>query len=135
MIRDYVRKYYLDQDNNCAEALLHAADEALSLHLSPEAYRLVAGYGGGLGCGDTCGAICGAVAVVSYLLVGESAHSTPGFRTACADCTHAMREAFGATSCVSIAPRFKSKETRCLPTVERAADVLEDVLKRHGVDQ
>ena len=33
MIREYVAKYYQGQNLNCAEALLHAADEALSLHL------------------------------------------------------------------------------------------------------
>lgn len=133
MIRDYVKKYYLEQDNNCAEALLHAADEALSLHLPPETFRMVAGYGGGMGCGETCGAICSALAVVSHLFVGERAHATPGFRAACADCMRTMKRTFGGTACVAIAPRFKNRETRCLHTVELAADALEEVLRRHGM--
>ena len=58
MIRELVPKYYLEQNNNCAEALLRAADEALSLGLPPESFRLVAGFGGGFGCGRTCGAVC-----------------------------------------------------------------------------
>ena len=31
MIRDFVEKYYLDQDYNCAETLLLAANEAYGL--------------------------------------------------------------------------------------------------------
>ena len=133
MIREYVAKYYQGQDNNCAEALLHAADEALSLHLPPESFRLVAGYGSGLGCGETCGAVCSAVAVLSLLMVQENAHATPGFREACADCVRELKQTFGAVRCVEIAPRFKSKEVGCLNTVELAADALETVLRQHGL--
>ena len=99
MIRELVPKYYLEQNNNCAEALLHAAAEALSLNLPPEAFRLVAGYGSGMGCGLTCGAISCAVAVVSQLAVGARAHETPGFKRACAGCVAALRGALGGAAC------------------------------------
>lgn len=48
MIRDHVKCYMKEQNNNCAEALLHAADDELGLHLPPESFRLIAGYGGGM---------------------------------------------------------------------------------------
>ena len=133
MIRELVPKYYLEQNNNCAEALLHAADEALSLNLPPEAFRLVAGYGSGMGCGLTFGAISCAVAVVSQLAVGARAHETPGFKRACAGCVAALREALGGADCREIAPRLKTRETRCLRTVELAADALEAYLKENGL--
>ena len=133
MIRELVPKYYLEQNNNCAEALLRAADEALSLGLPPESFRLGAGFGGGFGCGRTCGAVCSAVAVLSHLMVGPCAHETPGFRKACADCVAALREKLGAVECREIAPRLKSRETRCLTTVELAADALEAALKQQGL--
>lgn len=132
MIREHVEKYYLGEGFNCAEALLHAADDALLLQLPQEAFKLMSGYGGGMACGETCGAICSALAVVSYLFVDGCAHNTPGFRAKCADCMRSLREAFGSTQCVDIHPKFKSRETRCLPTIERAADVLEEVLKKYG---
>ena len=34
MLRDYVKKYYLEQRRNCAESLLRAANEAYGLNLT-----------------------------------------------------------------------------------------------------
>ena len=132
MIRDHVKCYMKEQNNNCAEALLHAADDELGLHLPPESFRLIAGYGGGMGCEKTCGAICSALAVLSFLSVGRCAHETEGFRALCGGCVQRMEQAFGSIDCASIKVRYRDPETGCLGVVERAADVLEDVLVKEG---
>ena len=132
MIRDHVKTYMKEQNNNCAEALLHAADDALGLHLPPEAFRLIAGYGGGMCCEKACGAICSALSVLSFLSVGRCAHETEGFRELCGGCVRQLEQAFGSIDCASIKARYRDPASGCLGVVERAADVLEDVLKQAG---
>ena len=48
-------------------------------------------------------------------------------------CVAALREALGGADCREIAPRLKTRETRCLRTVELAADALEAYLKENGL--
>ena len=55
MLRDYVKKYYLEQRRNCAESLLRAANEAYGLNLTEADFALLSGFGGGMGCGSVCG--------------------------------------------------------------------------------
>ena len=48
MLRDYVKKYYLEQRRNCAESLLRAANEAYGLNLTEADFALLSGFGGGM---------------------------------------------------------------------------------------
>lgn len=41
MLRDYVKKYYLEQRRNCAESLLRAANEAYGLNLTEADFALL----------------------------------------------------------------------------------------------
>jgi len=125
MTRDFVEKYYLAQDRNCAETLFLAANEAYGLGLTGEDCKLVSAFGGGLGCGSTCGALCGAMAVLGKLRVGERAHATAGFREECAALAAEFEKELGAMDCKTLAAKYKSPEQRCLQTVLLAADVLD----------
>ena len=54
MLRDYVKKYYLEQRRNCAESLLRAANEAYGLNLTEADFALLSGFGGGMGGDCSC---------------------------------------------------------------------------------
>ena len=49
MLQERAKQYY-DQDYNCAETILRAANDEYQLGLDEAALRLAAGFGGGMGC-------------------------------------------------------------------------------------
>ena len=55
MLRDNVKKYYLEQDYNCAETILRCIDEEYGIGLTEDDFKLVSAFGGGMGCGSSCG--------------------------------------------------------------------------------
>lgn len=57
MLRDNVKKYYLEQDYNCAETILRCIDEEYGIGLTEDDFKLVSAFGGGMGCGSSCGRI------------------------------------------------------------------------------
>jgi len=128
MIRDFVKKYYIDQNCNCAESVFLAANEALTLGLTKEDAKLISGFGGGIGCGSVCGALAGSVAILGKVCIGESAHKTPGFKEKQTELKSKFEEKLGSILCCEIKPKFFNETDRCLATVLAAADVLDEVL-------
>ena len=129
-IRDYAKKYYLDQNRNCAESVFLAAGEALGLGVTAEDAKLIAAFGGGMGCGSTCGALAGAMAILGKCLVQGDAHSTEGFKERCAALKAAFEQRLGGIDCDALKPLRFREEGRCLATVELACDVLQEQLGR-----
>ena len=46
MLRDNVKKYYLEQDYNCAETILRCIDEEYGIGLTEDDFKLVSAFGG-----------------------------------------------------------------------------------------
>ena len=111
MLRETAKKYYLEQNYNCAESVLRAANEEY-----------------GLGCGGVCGALSGGIAALSRLRVSDRAHTTPGFSGECAGLVAAFEEKAGSCQCSELKARFFREGTRCLDTVEIGCQALEEYL-------
>ena len=126
MLRDNVKKYYLEQDYNCAETILRCIDEEYGIGLTEDDFKLVSAFGGGMGCGSSCGALCGAMAALGRLTVNTRAHATDGFKDTCADLVEAFRNKLGNTDCSELVKVYKKDDVRCLETVCLAADVFEE---------
>ncbi len=126
MIRDYTRKYYLDENCNCAEAVFLAASEALDLGLTLEDSRMICAFGGGMGCGSLCGALAGSMAILGKYMVTDRAHTTEGFKESCAALKAEFERRLGSIFCDDIKTNNFNENERCLLTVQVAADVLED---------
>ena len=133
MIRDYTRKYYLEQNCNCAETVFLAASEALNLGLTLEDAKLICAFGGGMGCGSTCGALAGSMAILGKCMVKDRAHTTEGFKESCAALKEEFEKRMGSTFCDDIKKNNFNENERCLLTVQIAADVLEAHLKALGI--
>ena len=123
-----IREIFLDGNYNCAEAVLLWANERYGLNVAPADVRLVSGFGGGLGCGENCGALLGAMAALSKVMVNDRAHTTPGFREACAELVDRFRADLGSIECVDLKEKYRRPDVRCLYVVERAAAILEDYM-------
>lgn len=131
MLKERVYAYFIDGDYNCAESLLHAANDEYNLALSPDSYRLIASFGGGMGGGHACGALCAAQAVLGRLCVTDRAHQTEGFGPTCAALYQAFEQDLGSAECTVLKQKYRNDEMRCLKTVELAADTLERFLRQH----
>lgn len=135
MLRDKVRKYYLEQDYNCAETILRCIDEEYQLGLEEADFHLVSAFGGGMGCGSSCGALCGAMAALGRLVVKMRAHATEGFKETCADYVKRFEEKLGSTECLELVKQYKKEDIRCMETVCLAADVFEEFFLTHGLEK
>lgn len=131
MLREKVEKYYLEQDYNCAEAILRCINGEYQLGLTEDDFKLVSAFGAGMGCGSSCGALCGAMAALGRLLVKTRAHATDGFKDICGDYVAAFRERLGNTDCSELVKVYKKEDVRCLETVCLAADVFEEFYREN----
>ena len=131
MLRDKVKKYFLDEGRNCAESMLMAASEEYGLGLGESEIELMRGFGGGMGAGITCGAISGSVAALSKLICvkvdKDTAHEvTGGF-------IGEFEKRFGSTLCDALVPTYKKEDTRCYELLLMVADLLDETLDKHKV--
>ena len=124
-----VRELFLEKNYNCAETILLWANQRYGLRIAPEDVRLASGFGGGLGCGETCGALLGALAALSKALVQDRAHTTPGFREACAELVDRFRADLGSIECTELKEKYRRPDVRCLYVVERAAAILDNYMR------
>ncbi|MFR1808683.1 MAG: C-GCAxxG-C-C family (seleno)protein, partial [Pygmaiobacter massiliensis] len=125
MLKERAKKYYLQENRNCAEAVLMAANEVYGLDIPPESIAMIGGFGGGMGCGGVCGALSGAVAAVGKRVIETKAHDTEGLSETCATLVEDFEKELGSTLCTELKAKYKTEDQRCAETVERAADVLE----------
>lgn len=130
MLKEKAVAYYRDDDRNCAEAILMAANDVYKLGLSPETIHIIGGFGGGMGCGDACGALSGAVAVLSAMDKAPKAHESETLKADCAALAAAFEAKLGSTRCDVLTPKYKTEADRCVKTVQLAAEVLADFLKK-----
>ena len=130
------KEYYLKQNNNCAEAMLHIANELCGLNLEKDDYKLVGAFGGGMGCGLACGALCGSLAALGEIYISESAHETEGFREICAEYVESFQSIFGNTECRVIKPKwFRNDGTRCLEIIDKNTELFERFIREHRIKE
>lgn len=128
MTRDYVENYYLNQNYNCAESLLRAANDAYQLGIPEESFKLVGGFGAGMGCGTSCGALCAGISAIGMSCIRTKAHETPELKDLTTRFVEGFRAQMGSEACDEIVKTFKKPDVRCVETVLRAADLLDQVL-------
>ena len=126
-LKEKAAEYDMD-GYNCAECILHAANEQWQLGLSEADMRLVSGFGAGMQCGDICGALTASVCVISRKIVRTKAHDCPALQPLVQQMISAFEQAAQARTCARIRPRAFNETTRCLTTVETAADILEQLM-------
>jgi len=133
MLKDTARKQYLANDLNCAEAVLHGADEEYSYHLPDVCFRQIGAFGGGCAIGSLCGAIAGAVAVLGQELIETKAHETPSLSEVVGDFMSMFHGRHGSFLCSDLKPVSFEEKNRCASIVESSAEMLELTLKKYGL--
>lgn len=152
MLKDLLNTYYFDQNYNCAESVLRAANEYYDLKIEDRDMILMAGFGAGMQVGNTCGAVLGAIGALSMMYVEAKAHESilikpkvtlflERFQERLAqaiareqngaeEAQKGEAEGFpaGSVLCRDIRPACFRPEGRCILTVEAACDALEDAV-------
>ena len=129
MLKDHIEKYYFDQNYNCAEAMLHAANEYYGLGLDEKAMKLVSGFGAGMQTGNICGTVLSGIAVISQKYVETKAHESADIKPVTQKYLRSFREALnGSLLCKDLKAQYFQPEKRCLAVVLEACDVLEQII-------
>ncbi len=131
MLKDVCDKYYFSRNYNCAETILHAANEYYDLGLHERDMILVAGFGAGMQTGNTCGTLLSAISILSMKYVEAKAHESADIHDVSLMLTRKFNAKFGSTLCKEIKPKFFEPEIRCQNTVHLACDILEEVLAEY----
>lgn len=131
MLKDYIEKYYFEQNYNCAETILRAANEYYDLKLHDRDMIMVGAYGAGIQSGNTCGAVLSAAAVLSLKYVEARAHESKDIRPVVQKLLRKFNEKYGSILCKDIKAQSFKPEYRCKMTVETACDILEETISEY----
>ena len=131
MLKDCYEKYYYDQNYNCAETMIRAANEYYDLGLHDRDMIMLGGYGAGMQTGNTCGAILAAVSVLSMKYVEQKAHESSDIRPVTTAFIREFNKRYGSILCKDIKPQSFDPKFRCKKTIETACDILEEVLEEY----
>lgn len=132
MLKDFFEKYYYEQNYNCAETMIRAANEYYDLKLHDRDMIMLGGYGAGIQTGNTCGAILAAVSVLSMKYVEQKAHESKDIRPVTTELIRRFNMKYGSILCKDIKPQSFEPGVRCKKTIEAACDILEEVLADYG---
>ena len=127
MLNDIAKSIYLERNMNCAEAVLHAADEAYGYHLDDACFKLIGGFGGGCSCGNLCGAVAASIAALGYETIETKANETPALGEKCKAFMETFTERYGSVLCAELKAKDYDPSMRCYKVVQAAADLLEEV--------
>jgi C_GCAxxG_C_C family probable redox protein len=127
----YLGNIYGKHDLNCAESVVHTANEVYGIDLSEEALKLPAAFGGGMYIEEKCGAVTGSLMVLGYLFVEENAHSTEFLKEIVHDYFSGFSNKMGSCECAPLKKRHRSDDYGCRDVIAAALDVLESVLDKH----
>ena len=131
MLREYLENEFLyKEDWNCAEHMLIGADRVYGLKLEPEAYKLAAGFGGGMAVGDICGALTGAIMALGMLFVRERAHESDKIKTLTTELIERYRNRMGEVDCIPLKEQYRTEESKCRDIILEAASILDDIVAR-----
>lgn len=131
MLKDCIAKYYFEQNYNCAETILRAANEYYDLQLHDRDMIMVGAYGAGIQTGNTCGAVLAAAAVLSIKYVEAKAHESEDIKPVVQKMLRKFKEKYSSTLCKDIKPQSFKPEYRCRMTVETACDILEETINEY----
>ena len=131
MLKNMYQKYYFEQNYNCAESLLRAANDYYELALHDRDMIMVGAYGAGIQCGNTCGAVLAAAAVLSMKYVEAKAHESTDIKPVTTELIRKFNMKYGSTLCKDIKPQSFKPEYRCKMTVEAACDILEETIAEY----
>lgn len=123
--------YYYQEDNNCAETLIKAANDYYQLDIEPNDCKLASGFGGGMFSGLACGALCASIMAISKKVIETKAYQQlEDFKPLIQYYVKTFEQELGGINCSDVKEKHHTKETKCLNTCLLAARVLEKTMEQ-----
>lgn len=119
-----------NEDLNCAETMLHAANRAYGLGLSPESLKLAAGFGGGMGFEGLCGVLTGGSMVLSAIFVQERGHESDRVKKLNREFVESFRARMNSVDCAPLKDLWRNDDVGCLPVILEGAELLQSIIDR-----
>lgn len=131
MLKDYLDKYYFEENYNCAESIIRAGNDYYELGLHDNDMKMLAAYGAGIQCGNTCGAVLAGASILSMKYVERCAHESADIHEVTVNMIRKFKEKYGSTLCKDIKPQSFNPEYRCKNTIYNACDIIEEVITEY----
>ena len=134
MLVDLISQGYGNaEDLNCAEKILRGANQAYNLGLDLKAFKLAAGFGGGIGIGSVCGAVTASVMVLGELFVKEKAHEGTKIKELTQEFIGRYQKEMGEYMCNPLKAKYRTEELKCHVVILKAAEILDEIVSREGI--
>lgn len=119
-----------NEDLNCAEKILYAANKEYNLGLDKSALKLAAGFGGGMAIGDKCGAVTASIMVLGRMFVKNNAHESERIKTLTKELFDRYKEEMGSIDCEALKEQYRTEELKCKNIIVKAAEILDEIIQR-----
>jgi len=134
MLVELISKGYgNDEDLNCAEKILRGANQSYNLGLDLKAFKLAAGFGGGMGIGSVCGAVTASIMVLGELFVKEKAHEGTKIKELTQEFIGRYQTEMGDYLCDPLKAKYRTEELKCHVILLKAAEILDEIVQREGL--
>ena len=132
MLVNLINKYWNKKyDLNCAECMLYAANEEYDLGLSKKEFKIMAGFGGGMAIEGVCGVASGAVAVIGLMFTKDRGHESVIVKKLTKEFMEKFYDILKTHKCDELKAKYKKDdERRCIYILEKAGEILEDIITR-----
>lgn len=131
MISDLIKNGFGEEENlNCSEKILYAANEVYKLGLDKEGLKLAAGFGGGMCIGSVCGALTGGIMVLSCLFVEKNARESDKIKPLVQELLYRYEREMGNINCSTLKDKYSTEEIKCKVIIEKASEILDDIIER-----
>lgn len=111
--------------------MLLGGNDYYELELTDETFQVLSGFGGGLSTEELCGALSGGVAVLGVLFNKDQDYDKENIKEATKDFVESFQEQLTSTNCKTIKDLFRDEMRKCIPVVDTAARVLEEVIEKY----
>lgn len=127
MLYELIEDGFGNEENyNCSEKILYAANLAYNLNLDKKALVMSAGFGGGMAVGSTCGALTGAVMAISSRLVEDKARES-NVRNVVELYLRNYESKMKSINCLDLKSMYYNEDKKCKDIVLEAAKLLDQV--------
>lgn len=131
MLKELLEQGYgNDMNLNCAEKILHGANEVYNLGLESEALKLATGFGGGMAIESVCGVLTGGIMVLGRLFKSNDLEDKEKFKNIIKDYIESYRKEMGEIDCAPLKERYRTNEEGCNCIIVKAGEVLDEIIEK-----
>lgn len=118
---------------NCAEAVLHAANEKYQLNLNKDTLNAIIPFGGGMSSRRACGILSGGLATIGVLFGGQKPYDQTKVRGIANEFVEWFVANYGSCECpyLIMMKADPSPDIKCKPIIRESCQQLEKIIAKY----